>query len=640
MELSRYAELFLSESRAHLSSINHHLLELERSGDQGAVEEIFRAAHTLKGMSAAMGCQAAADVAHALEHLLDRLRQGERQLDEAALEALFDAADVLEEAIPRELAGEPSPGTVAPLLARLELLAGIGAGGAEAAGGIEPVSAPEDGVRVTVMIQASAALPAVRAMLVLRGVRELGEVSGVEPPEEQLLTGHFSGTLRFELRTERDVAAIREVVQRAGEVARVVVEGGGVAERTEPPEAPRGARAADAYVRINQQRLDTLVERIGELVVTRDRLRQLVGEEAEGPLGEATEQMSRLIGEVRDEVMGMRMVPIGDAFDRFPRFVRDAARAMQKRVALEVSGRDTPLDRSLHNDLSDLLIHLLRNALDHGIEPPPEREAAGKPEVGRLRLSAERDRAQAVVRVEDDGRGIDRGRVVDAAVRNGVLTRADAGSLSDIEVLHLLTRPGFSTAEEVTEVSGRGVGLDVVATRVRALGGVLEIDSAVGEGTTFTLRLPLSLAIVRTLQLEAAGATYVIPISGIEEVTELGAGRNGSPEHFAFREERLPLVSLAAVLEPGETGRSDALAPVVVTRSAGGFYALAVDRLLGQHEAVLKPFDAPARMTDVFAGATILADGRPALVLDPMKLGKWAGRSGERQGGQTSPDPS
>jgi two-component system, chemotaxis family, sensor kinase CheA len=654
MELSRYAELFLSESRAHISAINHALLELERSGSPAQVEEIFRAAHTLKGMSSAMGCAGAADVAHALEHLLDRVRQGERPLDEPALEALFEAADLLEGAIPLELAGEPLPPAAPPLLARLRLLGGAeldSSGDGAAAADEARVGAGDagpGGYRVMVMIQSSASLPAVRAMLVLRAARDLGEVAAVDPSEEQLLAGTFSGTLRFLLQSERTAEEVREALLRAGDVAHVVVEeptsaaagGGAAALPLVAPDTPRASRSADAYVRIHQGRLDTLVERIGELVVSRDRLRQVVGE-AEGELADTADDISRLIGELRDEVMGMRMVPIGDAFDRFPRFVRDAARALEKKVLLEVEGRDTPLDRSLHNDLSDLLIHLLRNALDHGVEPPAARLAAGKPEAARLRLSAERDRAQVVVRVQDDGAGVDRERVLEAAVERGMISRREAARMPPGEILQLLTRSGFSTAREVTAVSGRGVGLDVVASRLRALGGVLEIDSEAGAGTTFTLRFPLSLAIVRTLQMRSGGETYVMPIAGIEEVTELGAGRNGEAGVFHFREERLPLLRLAELLRADDAERpEDDLTPVLVAHGPEGHFALTVERLEGQHEAVLKTFDAPGAAVDAFAGATILADGRPALVLDPMKLGRRVARPEERTTAEDSPDPS
>jgi two-component system, chemotaxis family, sensor kinase CheA len=330
MESSRYAELFLSESRAHVTAINHHLLELERSGSDASVEELFRAAHTLKGMSAAMACEGAAGLAHALEHLLDRVRAGDLALDEPVMEALFDSADALERTIASEVAGDPPPAELVPLLARLQLLAGTGGstgapvasvGGAPPAGGIAAGAGDADaGFRVTAMIQTSAALPAVRAMLVLRAVREMGEVSGVEPGEDELAAGRFSGRLTFRLRTERDAETVRTTVLRAGEVSHVEVEepGGGAAPR--PTAAPRErdpSAAVDSFVRISQGRLDLLVDRIGELVIARDRLNALV-EEGEHPgLEDASEQMSRLIGEMRDDIMRMRMVPIGDAFDRF-----------------------------------------------------------------------------------------------------------------------------------------------------------------------------------------------------------------------------------------------------------------------------------------------------------------------------------
>ncbi|CAN5637851.1 chemotaxis protein CheA [soil metagenome] len=643
MEPSRYADLFLSESRAHISSINHHLLELERSGSSGSVEELFRAAHTLKGMSAAMGCQGAAELAHSLEHLLDRIREGQKELDEAVMESLFESADALEETIIAEIAGELPPASVAPLLARIQLLGGVGnrAAGTDSTdagvAGATPSLAndlPDSGLRVTAMIQTSAALPAVRAMLVLRAAREMGDVSFIDPGEDDLLAGRFAGTLSFVLQSDQDAESIRDRVLRAGEVAHVLVE-----QITPAMPAPRDATAADhesvrvldSYVRISQQLLDTMVNRIGELVIARDRLRGLVGQERDAALDEASEQISMLIGEMRDDVMRMRMVPIGDAFDRFPRFIRDASRALEKDVQFEITGKDTPLDRSLHNDLAGVLIHLLRNALDHGIEPADVRLAQGKPVRGLVRLSAAAERSQVIVKVEDDGRGIDLQRVSDAAVEAGFLSRTAATDISRDELLQLLTRAGFSTRREVTDVSGRGVGLDVVASRVRAAGGSLEIETRAGEGTCFTLRLPLSLAILRTLLVEVGGSTYTIPIATIQEVSELGSSADWSEAlgSMQFRGETLPVLCLSSFFHPGATARRDVLAPVVFAHGPEGLFGILVTELHGQHEAVMKPFDPVRGMPDAFSGATVLSDGRAALVVDCLKLGRFLGSPAE-----------
>ncbi len=652
MESSRYAELFLSESRTHVTAINHHLLELERGGSDVAVEELFRAAHTLKGMSAAMSCEGAAGLAHSMEHLLDRLRSGALTLDDPLMEALFDGADALERTIAAEIAGDRRPAELAPLLARLELLAGTATASAPtgdpsppvvpaphvesmSVGGIEAAGA--GGLRVAAMIQTSAALPAVRAMLVLRAARELGTVSQVEPGEDDLAAGRFSGRITFRLDTDRDAETVRAAILRAGEVSQVEVEEPGVARPSAAAAARTAAReaagAVDSFVRISQQRLDLLVDRVGELVIARDRLTARVEEQQGGDetLVDAAEQMSRLISELRDEIMRMRMVPIGDAFDRFPRFVRDAARALRKEVEFEIAGRDTPLDRSLHHELADVLIHLLRNALDHGIEPASEREAKGKPRAGAVRLSAEAERSHVVVHVEDDGRGIDMEGVARAAVAAGLMSESGAREASRDELLALLTRAGFSTRREVTDVSGRGVGLDVVASRIRAVRGLLEIESWPGLGTRFTLRLPLSLAILRTLQVEVGGSIYAIPISSIEEVVELGgagaADWSDDGTEIDFREAMVPVVPLARLFGAAEASRPGAATPVVVVHGAEGLFGFAVESLHGHHEAVLKGFPAVRGMIDAFAGATLLRDGRPALVVDPVKLGALAARS-------------
>ncbi|CAN5831561.1 chemotaxis protein CheA [soil metagenome] len=639
MEPSRYTELFLSESRALISLINHHLLELERSGGTGTVEELFRAAHTLKGMSAAMECHVAADLAHFMENLLNHLGGAESEIGETVLELLFEAADALEQTIAAEAVGAAAPGSVAPLLERLRRVTERTPTAAQdASAEIAPTAvAAGTGTRVTVMIQTSAALPAVRAMLVLRAARELGTVSAVEPSEEELTAGRFSGSLQFLLHGEQDPELIRTLVLRAGEVSHVAVEliGPPAAEHRQATAADyESVRVLDAYVRVSQQLMDTMITRIGELVIARDRLKGLVAGNASSGLDEASEQISRLIGEMRDDIIRMRMAPIGDAFDRFPRFMRDAARSLSKDVAFEITGKDTPLDRSLHNDLAGVLIHLLRNALDHGIENPEDRVSRGKPRSGTIQLSAAAERSHVVVRVRDDGAGIDLDRVAASAVEAGMLTPQQAGAAGQEELLQLLTRSGFTTRHEVTDVSGRGVGLDVVASRVHAAGGLLEIETERGEGTCFSLRFPLSLSIFRTLQVEASGTIYMVPISSIEEVADLGAAAaagwsTGEREaSMSFRDQTIPVICLGALLNGVEGACPHPLSPVVIAHGNDGLFGLLVDHLHGQHEAVLKPFGLMRGMKDVFSGATILPDGRPSLVVDSLKLGTFLTHAG------------
>jgi two-component system chemotaxis sensor kinase CheA len=649
METPRYLDLFVSESREHVSAINRQLLALESgAGGAAAIEEIFRAVHTLKGMAGAMGFQRTAALGHALEHLLEQLRSGGLQADTEVTDALFQAVDALEISIDREVAGEAGGGD-----AVLERLHDLGPGGEAAAAGAaapdEPMVAgagldgPGRTLKVTLMINAAAPLPAVRAVLALRLARDLGTVGAVEPSEERLNAGDFTGKLEFLLRGDHEADEVRAALLSAGDVAHVLVEE--VEEPGERGEAARGAGSAagrGAVVRVNQERLDVLIDRVGELVVARDGLRRLSALREDEELLDAAEGISRLVAELRDEVMDLRLVPVGEVFDRFPRMVRDAARQLGKRVSFSMTGRHVELDRSLLNELADLLVHLIRNAVDHGLEPPEERIAAGKPETGEVRVSASRRGSLIVVRVEDDGRGIQRELVLDAATRLGLLTPEAAASIEDDELFAFLARPGFSTAARVTEVSGRGVGLDAVATRLRVLGGSMDVRAEAGRGSAFTLELPLSLAIVRSLHVEIAGEPYLIPIGAIREVAEVdetAMSEAGGVERLTIRDEDLPLLRLPPLLRPDRAAPTFGPQPVVVVLAGDSPLALMVDGLVGQHESVLKPFDPTAEMLPFFSGAALLADGRPCLVLDVHRIAAWAADHARRGETTTTAEP-
>jgi two-component system, chemotaxis family, sensor kinase CheA len=650
MELSQYAELFLSESREHVSAINHLLLTLEgdpRSRD--AVEGLFRAVHTIKGMSATMGYRAVADLAHEMEDLLDRVRQGRMTPDATLVDTLFAACDALEQSI--ELAveeGEDDDGVVAPVVARLRALAGGTEAPSQAA---EPVPAPssapapalpevyaagqdegdEDAaMRVRITVDPASALPGVRAFMAVRAARALGTVTSLEPSEAAMQEQGFAGTVRFVLRSSAPGHEIEAALRAAGEIREVEIAEGLMDAPAPAPEsvsadgaaAVQGGAATRARnIRVDLRRLDALVNGVGELVIVRDRMRRL-SSVAQPELADAIDQAARLIGELQDEIMQARMAPVWQVFDRFPRLVRDAARQLGKRVDFVIEGKEIELDRSMLDEIGDPLVHLLRNSLDHGIESPAERRAAGKPETGTLRLSAARERSRIVIRVEDDGRGIQREKVLAKALANGLITPDEARGMGDDDVARLITRPGFSTAETVTDVSGRGVGLDVVATRVRALGGMLEIASQAGQGTSMTLQLPQTLAIVRALLVRQSGETYALPLTHVGETVhllpeEIGTVK-GRPVAY-LRDEVIPLHSLRALLSTNGT-RPEGKRAAVILEVGEQRVGLEVDQLLGQQEIVVKAFDATADTLRLFSGATILSDGRPALILDAGSL--------------------
>ncbi|HEY0035917.1 MAG TPA: chemotaxis protein CheA [Longimicrobium sp.] len=643
MELSQYAELFLSESREHVSAINHLLLALEADPrSREPVEGLFRAVHTIKGMSATMGYRAVAELAHEMENLLDGVRQGRAVPGGDLVDTLFAACDALERGIELAVEEGDDESVVAPVVSRLRALAGLPAAEPETAPAsafaesfADAPDAPAGAVRVRFTVDPASPLPGVRAFMALRAARGLGEVSGLEPSEAAMQEDGFAGTVRLVLRSEKTDAEIEAALLAAGEIVEVEVRRG-LADTPAAPapdevlhDAPAeeaaeraGAAGRARNIRVDLKRLDALVNGVGELVIVRDRMRRLAGQ-AEPELAETIDQAGRLIGELQDEIMRARMAPVTQVFDRFPRLVRDAARSLGKKVDFVIEGKEIELDRSMLDEIGDPVVHLLRNSLDHGIESPAQRRAAAKPETGTLRLSAARERSRIVIRVEDDGRGVVRERVLAKAMANGMVTPDEARGMTDEEVYRLLTRPGFSTAETVTDVSGRGVGLDVVATRVRALGGMLEIESEPGRGTAMTLQLPATLAIVRALLVRQSGETYALPLTHVGETVhllpeEVGAV-NGRTVAF-LRDEVIPLHSLRRLLSTNGAGPDTGKRPAVILEVGEQRVGLEVDQLLGQQEIVVKAFDATADTLKLFSGATILSDGRPALILDAGSL--------------------
>ena len=644
-----------------MSAINHSLLELERGGMAGmagaagaeSVGAIFRAVHTIKGMSATMGFTPVASLSHELETLLDGVRRGARGIDEPLMDLLFRSADLLETAIEAAVAGTADQVDVAPLVAllRSEVRAGV-ENGATTTGPRGPArgahtmsrdasswtadAPPGDGMLVRVRLVAGTPLRGVRAFLVVQAARALGEVVACSPPVEQLQTDDFDHDFALRLITDRDADDVTATLRNAGDVADVLVgDGPVVAPHRDPvnataltdaipvaaaPNATPGARPQRS-VRIDLRRLDSLMNLIGELVIARGRLRELSATIDDPSLTDAVAQTSRLVADLQDEIMTSRMVPVWQVFDRFPRLVRDAAHSVHKRVDFVIEGKEVELDRSMLDEVGDPIVHLLRNAVDHGIELPAVRRAQGKPEVGRLTLSALRDRSAVAIRVTDDGRGVDRERVLARARANG-LVEEEKTELSDDELLRLISRPGFSTAETVTDLSGRGVGIDAVYNRVRALGGSVDIRTVNGSGTTVTLRLPLTLAIVRSLLARIGDETYAVPLTHVSETVELEPDVLRSVqgrEVLMLREEVLPVVRMRQLVRfEGEATRE--LEQVIVVEMAERRAALVVDALIGQQEIVVKQFDGVRDGLGLFGGATILGDGAPALIFDVSSL--------------------
>ncbi len=638
MNTLEYAELFLSESREHVTAVNQALLELERDADgpgaAACVDAIFRAVHTIKGMAATMGYAVVTELSHELETVLDRARRRELTIDSTIIDILLRAADSLERLVELAVAGRESDLDIASLVADLRSLRPM----LETAEWSIPrlaTAASSSTLSVRIGLVPDAPLRSVRAMLIIQAVRKIVDVASTLPPEADLQGDRFDGILTIQFPADAPREEIERVVRAAGDVETVeFVEGSAPPPRPSAampmPLAPTpsiGVRVAPGrgrHVRIDVRRLDKLMNLVGELVVARGRLAQLAGELGDHALEDTVRASSRLITELRDEITASRMVPVSNVFDRFPRVVRDAARALGKSVEFTVEGRDIELDRSMLDDIADSIVHLLRNSVDHGIETPERRVAAGKAAAGTLVLSAIRDRSAVVIRVTDDGRGIDRDRVLARAKRDG-LVEATKTDLTEEDLLRLLARPGFSTAEQVTEVSGRGVGVDAVYTRVRALGGAMNIRSVPGQGTTMTIRLPLTLAVVRSLLARVADEMYAIPLAHVSETIELTpeiVRTVKGKEVVLARDEVLPLIRLRKLVGLPHYAPASAidLEQVIVIDLGDRRAGLVIDELTGQEEIVVKQFDAVRDGPPFFGGATLLGDGRPCLIVDVSSL--------------------
>ena len=627
MDLSQYAELFLAESREHLTACNQLLLEWEKHPSGLApVGGLFRAVHTVKGMAATMGYARVTDLAHRMESLLDLLRRGAHPATDELLQLLFRARDALEHAVELSVVGREDELDVAEVVADLESAAALLAGPERPApaptAAVEPPAAPGRSRLVQVTLRAEAPLKGGRALLALKRAQALGAVQGVTPPQAAFESDDFDGGFSFRLDSSAAAAEIERAVRGAGDVEHVSVGAGGDERRAAAPRGAGAAAAAEAipeksrHIRVDLRRLDELMDLIGELVTVRGRLNELAAARRDPAVDDVAIQISRLSADLQAGIIQARMTPVWQVFDRFPRLVRDLARELDKQVAFRVEGKEIELDRAILDELGDPLLHLLRNAVDHGIETPAERRRRGKPPEGEIVLAAVRERASVAISVSDDGRGIDRARILERARREG-LVDAHAEALSDDQLLRVLARPGFSTAEAVTSVSGRGVGIDVAVTRIRALGGSIDIRTEAGKGTSFVLRLPVTLAIVRALIAGVGRERYALPLTYVAETVEFGVqpttiveGR----EAIVLRNRVVPLVHLRRML--GVSGDAPARCPIIVLEMGERTSGIVVDGMLGQQEIVVKGFDPPQGTLPVFSGATIMGDGNPALILD------------------------
>ena len=640
MDTSQYLPMFLAECREHLQELNLAVVRIEEQPEDGAtVDEIFRIAHSLKGMSATMGFAGMAALTHQMEDVFELLRQRSGGLGRETVDVLLECLDALESATDAIEADGAERLEPAPLIERLKGLVRDRTtdqnvarhGGAAAApvpqAVVEAVGTGHAMLHARVTLADDTLMPAVRAYMVIAAAADLGTVVASAPEEEHVEA--FDGR-RVDVWVAAGVeavalsAALTSVPDVAAAEVAEVAEAGvvGAAEPAAPVPVPivageRGeAGRAAATVRVDAERLDQLMHLMGELVVQRTQVEVLAAQAEVPGLSQAMQDLTRCSHSLQAIVMQVRMIPVEAVFLRFPRLVRDLSSKLAKLVELELVGQDTELDRTVVDALGDPLVHLVRNALDHGLETPAEREAAGKPAAGTVRISARHAGGNVVITVADDGRGVDRHAVGAKAVRAGLITAEQAGAIDMARAIELLFTPGFSTRDQADDISGRGVGMDAVRAKVRELGGEVLMTSEPGAGSTAQIRLPLTLAIMSALLVRAGGRVFGIALDRIDRTIRLADHpvRSAAGQRMlVVGDAVLPLYDAAAAL--GHQ-RADDCEFAVIVQSQDRSIALAVSTLIGQRELVTRPLPADLAELAPVSGAAVLSDGEIALLVD------------------------
>ena len=632
-DMSAYRDVFLSESAEYLQAMTEGLIALEEDPhDLEPVETVFRGAHSLKGMAGAMGYARTQEFTHTMESLMDTVRQRRQTADHTLIDLMLRATDAVRALIDDESRGAveyDATELLASLAARTEAAGAAGASvGAEAA--------DRALYRVRVTLEPACVLRGVRAYMAIKRLNHMGTVVETRPGARELEDEQFGDSFDVFVRTQQGPDALTSAVLGVTEIAGADVElveapaervSDAASAATAGRQVPSVPKLSEAQtVRISIGHLDSMVNLVGELVIIRSRLEKTARLADVPELNEALIAFGQVSAELQHEVMRTRMVPVGNIFNRFPRMVRDLGRDLGKDVALHMSGLEIELDRTVLDKIGDPIVHLLRNAVDHGIESPDERGALGKPERGTVSLAADREREQVRITVTDDGRGMDLDRIWQTAVKRGVADPATRDSYTDAEIFLLTCQAGFSTKEETTAISGRGVGMDVVKGKIEYLGGTISLHTVPGEGTRVTLLLPLTLAIIQALLIGSGDRVFAMPLAAVDEVLGLDELTvktvDGRPVAVLRDGSVVTLQRLDRALGAGDAAAAmpDAGDHVVLFHVADEVRSLAVPRLLGRQEIVIKPLSPLFRGTRGFGGATVLGDGRVALILDPRAL--------------------
>ena len=694
MDLSQYLEIFIDESKEHLQTLNDQVLIMEQDPENiDTVNEIFRAAHSLKGMAGTMGFKRMQRLTHDMENVFSEIRNGKMSVTPDIVDIVFKCLDALEGYLTniQETADEGTEDNEEVIQLLNDALKGSSS---EAEPVKEAVPASEESAKaqetsdgdkrkflklpiadfeqnamkeaiangmnvygVTVYIQDTCILKAARAFLVFKGVESVGEVIKSEPSVQDIEDEKFDFDFSMFIISDKPADQVQKVISNVSEIKEVVLEpftpetivthaqqedtpkeAAATAEiKEEKPKESADSKkkpAAEAKkkpvvnrsVRVDIEKLDDLMNLVSELIIAKNGLVSANASE-EGSqtqqFNEQIEYLERITTNLHESVMKVRMVPIEIVVKRFPRMIRDLSKKLNKEMELIMTGEETELDRTVIDEIGDPLMHMLRNAADHGLESTIDRIKLGKPQVGTIRLNAYQDGNNVTIEVADDGAGINVEKVKASAIKKGTITEEQAEMMSDKEAIDLLFQPAFSTSEKVSDISGRGVGLDVVKSKIEGLGGDVEVDTVLGEGTTFIVRLPLTLAIIQALMVEIRDEKYAIPLNSIvtvEDIMESDVKLVQNKEVINLRGTVIPLVRLDQVLDLEPSEEENESLVVVIVKKGDKQAGLVIDNLIGQQEIVIKPLGKYIYIHKMFSGATILGDGEVALIIDANTL--------------------
>ncbi len=697
MDVSQYLEIFIDETKEHLQSLNEQLLILEKEPEnEGTINEIFRAAHTLKGMSGTMGYKRMQNLTHNMENIFSEIRNGKMSVTATIVDLLFKGLDALENYLSNiSTTGDEGTEEYTEIISQLDvcLKQGLGempaaAPAANTAAAVaveekaepaaaasekekfrafkyadhekhamnEAISTGQHAYGITVYIQETCLLKAARAFLVFKTLEGLGTVIKSEPAVQDIEDERFDFDFSMVLITKENLEAVKKAIMSVSEVdsvylseikaEEVVMPKEEVAEKKqEASGAAQTAQAAQAApekkqatqtskpvvnrsVRVDIEKLDDLMNLVSELIIAKNGLVSInnaddAAKQDNSGFNEQIEYLERITTNLHTSVMKVRMVPLESVVNRFPRMIRDLSKKLDKKMELYISGEDTELDRTVIDEIGDPLLHLLRNAADHGLESNAERAALGKPETGSIILNAFQEGNNVVIEVKDDGKGIDAEKIKQKAIAKGTITAEQGDAMTDKEIIDLLFRPSFSTAEKISDVSGRGVGLDVVKTKIESLGGDVEVRTTLGQGSNFIIRLPLTLAIIQSLMVELGTEKYAIPLGSIQTIEDIPVDEVKyvqTKEVINLRGTVIPLIRLNEVLDVESAKAKDENLTVVIVTKGDKLAGFVVDNLIGQQEIVIKSIGKYINNSKMISGATILGDGEVALILDVNTL--------------------